>query len=388
MEAEASARMDPFSISEGWSLDHIEQSMHRVVDAGGVALQVHKDFIGSRRGALHDAARLQLMATWARLANDRYLRFHAANKPDAVLGELCNNAPGIAALRMCDGVVIGDSMVRRREALEPAVEKMMATDSLQWAEIIKGRTIDFTCVSGSKVQYLRPLFTERNERAVKRKEGMFHILGGLSDFVAKADAERIPRDFLKSCAIFASELMKNTQEHATRDHAGRPYVEHVEGLIMSWYEMARESYAEDFRGHPRLLDFWEREQVPVREGATTALRCLQLSFFDTGPGFASRATGKPLSELSLDDEREAVFTSLHKNATTKAETGAGNGIPEVLSALRQVGGLITIRSGRLRIFKSFKPGDAGDTFEFDEWSNTPLAPAVGAVVSLILPIRR
>lgn len=380
--------MAPLALSDKWSLNQIEQSMHRVVGARGVALQVPKDFVGKRRGALHDAARLQLLATWARFSADCPLSYHPANNPPAVLDELCGYAPGIAALRMCDGVAVGDKQVSRRDALAPAVEKMTATDRLQWAEVIKGRTIDFTCVSGSKVQYLRPLFTERNERAVKGKEGMYLILRALSDYVAKADAEHIPQDFLRSCATFASELMKNTQEHATRDHVGRPYAEHVEGLIMSWQEMTSESYADDFCGHPALRDFWDREQVPVRGGASSALRCLQLSFFDTGPGFASRKTGRPLSDLSLDDEREAVLTSLKKNATTKTETGAGNGIPDVLEALRQVGGLMTIRSGRLRIFRSFKPGDAGDVFQFGEWSTLPLAPAVGAVVSLILPIRR
>jgi len=89
----------------------------------------------------------------------------------------------------------------------------------------------------------------------------------------------------------------------------------------------------------------------------------------------------------VDDERDAVLSSLKKNATTKVETGAGNGIPDVLGVLRQVGGLMTIRTGRLRLFTSFKPGE-GDVFQFDEWSDAPLAPAVGAVVSLILPIRR
>ena len=304
--------MAPLTLSEKWSLDQIEQSMHRIAGVRGAALQVPKDFVGKRRGALHDAARLQLLATWARFSAEFPLSYHAANNPPAVLDELCGYAPGIAALRMSNGVAVGDKQVSRREALAPAVEKMTATDRLQWAEVIKGRTIDFTCVSGSRIQYLRPLFTERNERAVKGKEGMYFILRALSDYVAKADAEHIPQDFLRSCATFASELMKNTQEHATRDHAGRPYAEHVEGLIMSWQEMPSESYADDFRGHPALRDFWDREQVQVRGGASSALRCLQLSFFDTGPGFASRKTGRPLSDLSLDDEREAVLTSLKK----------------------------------------------------------------------------
>lgn len=380
--------MDPLVVDDGWTLESIEQSMHRVVASDGGSLQVNKDFVGRRKGAMHDAARLQLLATWARLAKVRHLRYHAANQTQSVLEELCDYAPGIAALRLCDGVAVGEQFVPRREALEPAAGKMVLTDQLLWSRVIKGRTIDFTCVSGSKVQYLRPLFNVRNPRAVKRKEGMFLVLKALSDFVAKSDSELIPATFLVACAVFASELMKNTQEHATRDHAGQPYLEHAEGLIVSWQAMAGESFRKDFEGHPRLNEFWEREQVPVGDGVGTALRCLQLSFFDTGPGFAGRATGKPLSDLSLEEERKALLDCLRKNASTKKQPGAGNGLPDVLEALREVGGLIAIRSGRLNVFNAFMPGENRDQFEFDDWTAKELAPATGAVVSLLIPIRR
>ena len=380
--------MDPLVVADGWTLESIEQSMHRIVASGGAPLRVSKDFVGRRKGAMHDAARLQLLATWARLAKQRSLQYHSANQAQSTLEELCDYAPGIATLRLCDGVAVGEQFIPRREALEPAADKMALTDQLLWSRIIKGRTIDFTCVSGSKVQYLRPLFTVRNTRAVKRKEGMFLVLKALSDFVAKSDADLIPSTFLQACAVFASELMKNTQEHATRDHAGQPYLEHAEGLIVSWQAMAEESFGRDFEGHPRLKEFWERERVPVREGASTALRCLQLSFFDTGPGFAGRATGKLLSDLSLEHERESLLACLQKNASTKGQPGAGNGLPDVLEALREVGGLMTIRSGRLSIFNAFKPGEERDLFEFDDWTANGLAPAAGAVVSLLIPIRR
>ncbi|MGH8646848.1 MAG: hypothetical protein ACREX4_21280, partial [Gammaproteobacteria bacterium] len=306
----------------------------------------------------------------------------------SVLDELCDYAPGIAALRLCDGVSVGEQFVRRREALEPAADKMAWSDQLHWNRIIKGRTIDLTCVSGSKVQYLRPLFTARNTHAVKRKEGMFLVLSSLSDYVAKSDAEFIPRSFIKACAVFASELMKNTQEHATSDHRGQPYLEHAEGLIVSWQQMPEESYRQDFEGNPRLLEFWGRERMPVRDGAGMALRCLQLSFFDTGPGFASRATGKPLEDLSEADERTALLECLQKNASTKREAGSGNGLPDVLEALREVGGLMTIRSGRQSVFNAFTPGEARDLFDFADWSPRMLAPAAGSVVSLLIPIRR
>lgn len=380
--------MDPVPLSDDWSLAGLEDSLIRIAESERAPLKLNREFVGGRRGALHDAARLQVLATWARRAAERKVVYHQANVPTAVLEELCDFAPGIALLRLSDEVAIGDRVVRRRDALEPAADKMVWSDQALWSRIIKGRTIDFTCVSGSKVQYLRPLFTVRNTRAVKRKEGMFLTLQSLAGAVAQADAGAIPAHFLQACAIFASELLKNTQEHATSDFDYQEYLAHVEGLIVSWQEMASTAYKADFQGHPRLQQFWQREEVLVRGGNDTALRCLQLSFFDTGPGFASRFARKPASEMSLDAERQALLSAIERNASTKRETGSGNGFPEVLAALRDVGGLISVRSGKLHLFNAFVPGDDRDLFEFSDWSTKALAAVEGAVVSVLLPIRR
>ncbi|WP_432721162.1 hypothetical protein R0381_002666 [Jeongeupia wiesaeckerbachi] len=380
--------MEPLVLTDGWTLESIESAMQRIVTSAGAPLQLNRSFVGRRKGALHDAARLQLLVTWARLAQERQLHYHSANQQQTVLEELCDYAPGITALRLCDGVVIGEKLIQRRDALEPTTDKMASTDGVIWRDIIKGRTIDFTCVSGAKVQYLRPLFTARNKDAVKRKEGMFLMLSSLSEFIAKDDANNIPQPFIRASAVFASELLKNTQEHATSDYRNKPYLEHAEGLIVSWAQMDEASYREDFEGHPLLGEFWERERVPVRSGGEMALRCLQLSFFDTGPGFASRATGKLVSELSLEEERIALLDCLQKNASTKRKAGSGNGLPDVLEELRKIGGMIRIRSGRLSLFNAFSQNDVRDPFAFEDWSEKQLAAAAGAVVSLLIPLRR
>lgn len=365
------------------SLKAIEEAMHEIARAPGEDLLVGKDFASKRLGVLNDAARLQLLATWARRSPQGRLQFHSANSLSSVLEEWCEYAPGIVALRMSRGVVVGDTHADRRQALVPAVPKMADTDALNLDRIIKGRTLDFCCVSGSKVQYLAPLFTSRDAFAVKGKQGMAELLKAVSRRVAQSDKDRIPDEFIAACAVFCSELVRNTQEHATRDHKGHGYVEHVEGLLVGWHDDVQR---EDFARHKKLSAFWEREQGA--QHADASIRTLQLSFFDTGPGFASRLTGKAVSELSLDEEREMVLKGLKKNVSTKRETGAGNGIPEVLEVLRRHGGLITIRTGRLRLFQVFSPNDDADLFAFDDWFDTPLADAVGAVISIILPIRR
>jgi len=379
--------MPPLKLDAGWSLRSIERSLQSIVDNAGAPLQLKKDFVNKRKGAMHDAARLQMLATWARLAPEKRLYFHGENQKDAVVEDLCDYAPGISVLRLCDNISIGKEEVPRINALAPAKRKMECTDSFEWDKVIKGRTIDLVCVSGAKIQYLRPLFSARKSNAVKSKEEMFWVFSHIIDFVNKNDGRLIPKSFIKACAIFANELIKNTQEHATRNHQNQQYFEHVEGLILSWDEMPEASYKQDFEGSQRLLDFWTREA-----GKKKSLRCLQLSFFDTGPGFASRATGKEINELSTEGEKKALLDCLKKNVSTKRETGAGNGLPAVLESLREVGGLMSIRSGRLNVFNVFAPNEKRDLFDFEDWFDREvprkLAPVAGAIISLLVPIRR
>jgi hypothetical protein len=182
-------------------------------------------------------------------------------------------------------------------------------------------------------------------------------------------------------------LFSNTQEHATVDETGIPYAAHVEGMIVSWNQLDERDYVEDFTGHQRLQQFWEEEST-LRSDRSRALRCLQLSFFDSGPGFAARATGRPTNEIDLDTERGALLHCLKKNTTSKTQVGAGQGLPGVLTELSRTGGLIRIRSGRHALFNVFSNNTSNDLYDFSDWMTGDLAPVSGAVVSLVLPLRK
>src|SRR6266702_4485877 len=121
--------MNPLVISDLDTLGDTEVALRAVHAGGGAPLQVNKDSVGKRKGALHDAARLQLLLTWARSSQEPYLHFHSANSVEAVLSELCDYAPGIAVLRLADGVKVGETVVPRRIALARASEKMQNSDA-------------------------------------------------------------------------------------------------------------------------------------------------------------------------------------------------------------------------------------------------------------------
>lgn len=379
--------MDPLVLTEFSSLADTEQALHALAESASNGLQLQKQTINKRRGAMYDTARLQTLITWARNAPRPYLQFHQSNTVDNVLEDLSDYAPGISAIRLADEVRVGPHVVSRRDALERAVSKMQATDAFNLAAMIKGRSIDMTCVSGAQVQYLRPLFFARRPQAIRRSDDMHQLLRQLSSYINKDDADLVPDTILRALGIYVSELFSNTQEHATVDETGIPYAAHVEGMIVSWNQLDEEGYAKDFAGHPRLQQFWKDESI-LRSDKTRALRCLQLSFFDSGPGFAARATGRPTTEMDLNTERNALLHCLEKNTTSKNQVGAGQGLPGVLKELSRTGGLIRIRSGRQALFNVFGSNAPSDLYDFADWTTGALAPAAGAVVSLIIPLRK
>lgn len=383
--------MDPIVLSDLKTLAEVEEGLRSIHKQRGAALQVKGDAVNKRNGALHDAARLQLFVTWARAAKDKTIHFHASNSIDAVVEKLCDYAPGIAALRMAEGVQVAEQFIDRREALRQARAKMQSTDDEDLGSIIKGRCIDMTCVSGMRLQYLAPLFSFRSPDASKDAGGMLALFRKLFIRIGHQDQELVPDSFLKAVGIFASELFRNTQEHATSNYRHVDYIAHVEGFISSWGVIEERLFKADFEGHPKLRKFWSRESLVSREAFSepgmSSMRCLQLSFFDSGPGFASRATGKRTRELARGEERNVLIQCLQKNFTTKQQTGAGQGIPAVLNALRDIGGLIRIRSGRHAIFNCFGIDESNQLFEFDDWSPEELAEVAGSVITIIIPLR-
>lgn len=382
--------MNAIQIKDPATLIEIEDAISLIRSQPGVPIRLPKNSFNKRRGAMHDASRLQMLITWARGAGDALLEFDGQNSVESVLSELGDYAPGIAALRLSKGLMIGNTLVSRRDALFPAAAKMKSSDDGDFGRLIKGRCIDLTCVSGSEVQYLKPLFFARQKEAVKGKAEMQLLARRVINQINQNDSGLIPETLIKAIGIFTHELFLNTQEHATSDFDDSPYHAHVEGLIISWKQLDENQFSKDFMGNQRLLDFWKRE---LRESGNTAaknsLRCLEISYFDSGPGYVSRAVGKHSDNLTLEQEDEILKNCLQKNTTSKEQVGAGQGLPNVLAELRDIGGLIRIRSGRKSIFNAFSPGDKDvDLYDFQDWNNAPLSCAVGAVVSILIPLRK
>ena len=378
------------TIKNSVTLSDIETSITKIISNPGLPIKLPTKFLSKRMGALHDVARLQMMVTWARHANDQYIYFDQQSSVQDLLENLCTSAAGIASLRLAKGIKCGGQTIERRDALIPAAKRMELADREEYSEIIKGRALDLISVSGAQVQYLRPLFYERSKASVKPDIEMSKTFAKLIAEINKTN-DKVPYELIKALGVFTHELFQNTQEHATTDYLNAPLSSgHLEGVAISWNQLLEHQTAKDFMGHERLRDFWNREvRITGNDQRKVSVRCLQISFFDTGPGLVSRATGKLVTDLTQDSEFNELVRCLQKNVTTKGEPGAGQGLPNVLAVLQKIGGVIRIRSGRKAIFNAFSADDEiVDLYDFQNWSESELSPVEGAVITIIIPLRK
>ncbi len=344
------------------------------------------DFFKARHSPMYDASRLQMIVTLARQRlRGGYLDVHQNAAPDDAMEAMCSYSPGIAGARLTRGIRLGEQLFDRRDVLKAAAAKMQDTDAGIFREVIRGRALDLICVAASKVQYLRPLFTA--PKVAKEHEEMRKSMSELVTYVNQQSRESVPESLIDALGSFSSELLQNTQDHATTDHEGNPYLAHVEGLILGWTRLSEELFSEDFSGNDKLKAYWTAEAGATNSGLTS-LRVFEISYFDSGPGLVSRYTGKLVSDMTIEDEKNALLECLQHNVSSKQEDAAGEGLPLVLSELSKIGGLIRIRSGRLSVFNVFTQGDTQrDHFNFEDWTPSPLAPVQGAVVSILVPLR-
>lgn len=382
------------------SLSDTENIIEKANSGKLIGLSVES--ISKRHGALRDAARLQAMITISRKSESKTLVVKSSSTIETALNDLCGYAPGLIPLRLNKSINIDNKLIPRRTALLPARKKIIATDNQQYTEIIRGRSIDLNCISGAELQYISPLFTSRNSLAVKNSSLMTQTMVSIFKHINKSEFNILNPELIDSFGVFGCELFKNTQEHACRDENGIEYIEHAEGIIFSWNDMSNDMYEKDFTGHPKLFKYWKDNLVSSEDGSKKSLRCMQVSFFDTGPGLVRRAFS--VSE-SIDIENELLMQCIGKNFTTKSESGAGNGYPTILTQLSKIGGLIRIRTGNQCLFNCFDKKDHGFwereasqeeknkkkndyLMDFKSWSEANLSQVSGTVVSIIVPLRK
>lgn len=190
------------------------------------------------------------------------------------------------------------------------------------------------------------------------------------------------------------ELIENTEQHAKIElHAGKTK-KSVRGLVIEYKLINKGMKSNEISGDETpVTNYLNR----MREDNET-LHILEISIFDSGEGIFKTLNRNSEVLVDLNDEVEVIRKSFSKGATSKSSSqGVGRGLFNVRSVLSERKGFISIRSGRVSLYRDFCTNPLSEEnkeslFLYDELSKSKddfseFLPVEGLAYSILVPVR-
>lgn len=244
----------------------------------------------------------------------------------------------------------------------------------------------------------RPAF-EREAIFNNRLEDLIEPLG-----VSLRNAQPSTMNWFNALKTFAFEASENTWDHGRLDFDTHP-IRSVRFVRLQRINIGCSGFdsREVAPGFERpFQDYLDSlaiaEDLPVPWDRTNG-KLVEVTIADGGVGIAAKmAGGFSVFENSLEAETQYLFTALLPDRTTKSssEAGRGQGLGKMLQACRRLSGLVIVRTGRLRAWRTYRQLDgSNEHVDFNSPSsnaytvevNREALPLIaGTSVSLIFPV--
>lgn len=336
-------------------------------------------------------ALVQLVISWARVAAEASrLRIHGESGLKRMVGSL----PGLAAVLMAGDVnPAGHERSLLKAAYALAKERISIMDAGALSQTAKGLGVQLLCADETSMRALLPFYHRGAHGSGElRGEADFIDLAHriLDSSIASSRRRRLTSGDAEAIGVMLRELFSNTHLHARKDAMGTPYRKSVRGLFASHHSVGPDNISDLASGYVPLRGYLE-----AIVSDSNRLQLFELSVFDSGPGYAARLAGRPMTEADeLASEYDLVRRCFLRHVTSRTTTGAGAGLARMLQRLKAHRGFLRLRTGRLSLFQSFGEAEGVQLLEQDldlrdaRVGNqiTRHANAAGTVLTLLVPL--
>lgn len=367
---------------------------------GNATLEVPKSI--KYAGALgRSVAFAQFVATWAATGTTLRIETKLPNGPSDDLERFVSRLHGLTAAYYADQITADDGETNLRgELLKAAKPRISAMSERRLADAAKGRMTEFVFVNHARNQFhlavyrRTPTMADRmdpqrhGELIVSPREMNALVRNVLqaqnlapSDFKCIAsllDKQELPLGHL------LHETFRNTAEHAYLDMDGRIPTKGLRCIVISVLGIqpdALQPRALVSADHPHVDDYFQDLRDRAGRGRRRLVYILEISVFDTGPGFA--ATIGPAVDGNASDA-ERVAKCFRDHVSSKSGRNSGLGLGRVLSYVDSLNGFLRIRTSTTEAFFSSRS-------QSSESSPIPnvtedLPKASGTVLTIAVPL--
>ncbi|HEY9756759.1 MAG TPA: hypothetical protein V6C97_16440 [Oculatellaceae cyanobacterium] len=338
-----------------------------------------------------EAALLQVIATWALRQAVAEIETHAKNAADAQLAKLVRYLFGMGATLICDSATAlsGDVVTSKLKA--NALERLATLQGSNPFDEARGNQFQILMADHLNRSYPDYLYDKAgaNGPEIRDRDEFKYIAQQIIQFVVGPVFDKSWQGLAaKYVGSMIYELIKNTHEHARVDLQGNKLKKSVRGLHARSFGVARDDLKKMTKDFGPLFSYFSSLKSDESYKQVTFM---EFSVFDTGIGFAQTWRKKRLEELCIRDEFAAV-QECFGIGSSKTRSGSGYGLPHLSRILREMGGFIRLRTGRLSLYEDFTLKSKSDvSIELKPWINLEageLGMACGSVLTILIPLRR
>ena len=288
---------------------------------------------------------------------------------------------------------IKDEVLR---SARPRIEAMSRGDL---ANTGRGREVEFVLIEGARNQFHGALYSreptptelldrERHGELVRSNRELNAMLERCCDHINVT--KHFEKELKRTDSVFGallSELFKNTAEHGYRQVDGGVLDKNLRCVRIAATLIARTKLVE------KTVSSQESQEVARRYFAQIAatpsehspvdVRILELSIFDSGPGFVPTITHR--SDATPEEPSAAVARCFQKHQSAKAAPRAGEGLARVLAVVHSLNGFIRVRTNNVEAFYAANLGDP-DGLDTATFVHGGLPSVEGSVVTICIPI--
>ncbi len=389
-----------------------------------------------------ESALLQFVITWARAADASGIAVFdgldaSTNTVEAELRRQLGLPYFVAAWVLAGRLLDSKRNVLKRREAKGYADFLDAMDAFEFHhthDTPETRT-NLVCVQGGKREFIRPFYELHKSGWRVKREGDIRIV--IQDVLVQLAPDwkaMYVREVTESLAHLVHELVENSDWWARFDQRGVEYAKGVRAVTFRLIEIDQDNlhmfaggntHIQAYLLHSLTTHEKVRDEPPSSHpGVVRKLSFVELSMVDSGPGLARRwLANRPenkvsidrLSEISLQEEEDAVIECFKKWRTSSGSSLRGVGLFSIASLLRKRNGFLRLRTGRLGflfgtqsaindIETQLRRHDVShDYIRLDDgthvflqerkmifflrpWSRDELGAAEGAAYSILLPV--
>lgn len=340
-----------------------------------------------------EAALVQLLATWAQQQRRTIVSTHAVAAEDRQLNDLVDQIFGLGAVLVADETRTREGVNIQAPSFALAQARLEILHGMKPRLASRGPQFELMCAdhlgfSAPKLLY----YTDPNGVSSLRDINGFNELANQVIAATVPDNMRVmlPEDSKNTFAEALYELFRNTEEHGRRDQLGNQLKRSLRGIHARRHAIEPAAMVTITEGFNPLAEWAARLPRP-RPDARDA-QMIELSVFDSGPGFAARWARCRLEDIEPDAEVEAIRQCFSKHQSSKSRSGAGLGLCNLIDLLRAKGGFLRLRTGRQSLYADLsieRERPYGDPPNLQPWgTGGHIARVAGTLVTVLLPLAR